>query len=44
MLMVGAGWHARPDVLVACATGKTPAAPYRDSWSRLEDDDRRLPT
>lgn len=43
MLMVGAGWHAHLDVLVARARNETPA-PFWDSWTRLKQDyDRRLP-
>ena len=44
MLMVGAGWHAHLDVLVARARNQTPA-PFWDSWIRLKQDyDRRLPS
>jgi uncharacterized protein YndB with AHSA1/START domain len=43
MLKVSAGWHAHLDVLVARATGESPA-PFWDSWLRLKDDyDKRLP-
>jgi len=43
MLMVGAGWHAHLDVLVARAAGEEPA-PFWDSWVRLREDyARRLP-
>ncbi|MBI3517275.1 MAG: SRPBCC family protein [Proteobacteria bacterium] len=43
MLKVSAGWHAHLDVLVARATGQTPA-PFWDGWSRLQQDyDRQLP-
>lgn len=43
MLMVGAGWHAHLDVLVARASGEEPA-PFWDTWRRLRDEyDRRLP-
>jgi uncharacterized protein YndB with AHSA1/START domain len=43
MLMVGAGWHAHLDLLVARITGRTPP-PFWDGWSRLKDDyDRMIP-
>lgn len=43
MLMVGAGWHAHLDVLVAHASGKQ-AEPFWDSWLRLKEEyDRLLP-
>jgi uncharacterized protein YndB with AHSA1/START domain len=43
MLMVGAGWHAHLDVLVARANGEEPA-PFWDSWLRLREEyARRLP-
>ena len=43
LLKVAAGGHAHLDILVARATGETPA-PFRDGWSRLRQDyDRRLP-
>jgi uncharacterized protein YndB with AHSA1/START domain len=43
MLMVGAGWHAHLDVLVARAMGKEPE-PFWDAWSRLKADyEQRLP-
>lgn len=43
MLKVSAGWHTHLDVLVARATGRTPA-PYWDQWTRLHAEyDRRLP-
>jgi uncharacterized protein YndB with AHSA1/START domain len=43
MLMVGAGWHAHLDMLVARMTGKEPA-PFWDSWIRLKAEyDRRIP-
>ena len=42
-LMVGAGWHAHLDILVARVDGAQPA-PFWDSWSRLREEyDRRLP-
>jgi uncharacterized protein YndB with AHSA1/START domain len=44
MLMVGAGWHAHLDILVARANGKEQATPFWDGWLRLKDEyDRRLP-
>ena len=43
MLMVGAGWHAHLDLLVARRTGATPA-PHWDHWARLKGEyDKRLP-
>jgi len=43
MLMVGAGWHAHLDILLARASGAAPA-PFWDSWCRLREDyDRILP-
>jgi uncharacterized protein YndB with AHSA1/START domain len=43
MLMVGAGWHAHLDMLVARATGKEPG-PFWDGWVSLKAEyDRRLP-
>lgn len=43
MLMVGAGWHAHLDVLVARANGREPQ-PFWDVWSRLRQEyDQRLP-
>lgn len=43
MLMVGAGWHAHLDVMVARLEGTEPG-PFWDAWSRLKSDyDRRLP-
>lgn len=43
MLMVGAGWHAHLDVLVARVNGEEPA-PFWDTWRRLRDEyARRLP-
>ena len=43
LLMVGAGWHAHLDLLVARATGKQPE-PFWDGWSRLNKEyDRRIP-
>jgi len=43
MLMVGAGWHAHLDILVARARGEEPG-PFWDGWLRLKQDyDRRLP-
>lgn len=43
MLMVGAGWHAHLDILVARASGIEPA-PFWDTWLRLRADyDRRVP-
>jgi uncharacterized protein YndB with AHSA1/START domain len=42
-LMIGAGWHAHLDVLVAEMRGETPE-PFWDNWLRLKEDyDRRLP-
>ncbi len=42
-LMVGAGWHAHLDILVARATGSEPE-PFWDHWTRLKADyDRRVP-
>lgn len=37
MLMVGAGWHAHLDVLVAIANGEEPAH-FWESWLRLRED------
>jgi uncharacterized protein YndB with AHSA1/START domain len=43
MLMVGAGWHAHLDVMVARLGGAEPG-PFWDAWRALKDDyDRRLP-
>ena len=43
MLMVGAGWHAHLDVLVARASGRNVAS-FWDKWSRLKTEyDSRLP-
>ncbi len=43
MLMVGAGWHAHLDILLARASGSEPQ-PFWDAWSRLRQEyDRRLP-
>lgn len=43
LLMVGAGWHAHLDLLVARAHGTEPA-PFWDAWVRLKQDyDTRLP-
>jgi uncharacterized protein YndB with AHSA1/START domain len=43
-LMVGAGWHAHLDILVARAMGKEPEQPFWDGWNRLKADyDRRIP-
>lgn len=43
MLMVGAGWHAHLDLLVARSTGAS-TEPFWDTWLRLRSDyDRRLP-
>lgn len=43
MLMVGAGWHMHLDILVARASGKSPA-PFWDGWCQLKAEyDRRLP-
>ena len=43
LLLVGPGWHAHLDVLVARANGREPA-PFWDSWSRLRGEyDQRLP-
>lgn len=43
MLMVGAGWHAHLDVLVARLDGSDPA-PFWDAWIGLKAEyDRRLP-
>jgi uncharacterized protein YndB with AHSA1/START domain len=43
LLLVGAGWHAHLDLLVARATGKEPG-PFWDGFSRLQKEyDRRLP-
>ena len=42
-LMVGSGWHAHLDVLVARVTGVEPA-PFWDDWTRLKAEyDRRIP-
>lgn len=42
-LMVGAGWHAHLDILVARATGSE-TQPFWDHWTRLKADyDRRVP-
>ncbi len=35
LLMIGAGWHAHLDILVARANGQTPPLPYWDGWTRL---------
>lgn len=44
MIMVGPGWHAHLDVLVARMTGATNAEPFWDLWSRLKKDyEQRLP-
>jgi len=41
-LLVGPGWHAHLDILVARLTGKEPE-PFWDGWSRLKKDyDRRI--
>lgn len=43
MLMVGAGWHAHLDILVARARGEKPAA-FWDAWVGLKAEyDKRLP-
>lgn len=43
MLMVGAGWHAHLDVMVARLAGVEPG-PFWDAWRALKDDyHRRLP-
>lgn len=43
MLMFGAGWHMHLDILVARATGRTPA-PFWEGWQRLKGEyDKRLP-
>jgi uncharacterized protein YndB with AHSA1/START domain len=43
MTMVGPGWHAHLDVLVARLNEEEPA-PFWDSWSRLKSEyERRLP-
>ncbi|TCH99843.1 SRPBCC family protein [Roseococcus sp. SYP-B2431] len=43
LLMVGAGWHAHLDVLVARVSGAEPA-PFWDAWVRLREEyARRLP-
>ncbi len=42
-LMIGAGWHAHLDILVARISGAQPE-PFWDSWSRLRTEyDQRLP-
>ena len=44
-LMIGAGWHAHLDILVARVTGQQKQTePFWDGWSRLRAEyDRRLP-
>ncbi len=43
MLMVGPGWHAHLDILVARMTGKEPE-PFWDGWIRLKKEyERRIP-
>ncbi|MBL8837602.1 MAG: SRPBCC family protein [Alphaproteobacteria bacterium] len=43
MTMVGAGWHAHLDILVARVSGTAPA-PFWDTWLRLRSEyDRRVP-
>lgn len=42
-LMVGAGWHAHLDILVAKASGK-PARPFWESWVKLRREyEERVP-
>jgi uncharacterized protein YndB with AHSA1/START domain len=43
-LMIGAGWHAHLDILVAKVSGHEPVAPFWDHWLRLRREyDGRLP-
>ncbi|MGL5116703.1 MAG: SRPBCC family protein [Beijerinckiaceae bacterium] len=43
-LMIGAGWHAHLDILVARLSGKEPTTPFWDGWQRLREEyDRQLP-
>jgi uncharacterized protein YndB with AHSA1/START domain len=43
-IMVGAGWHAHLDILVARVSGKTPAVPFWDGWVKLKQEyETRLP-
>jgi hypothetical protein len=43
-LMIGAGWHAHLDILVARVSGEEPAMPFWDGWKRLKQEyDRLLP-
>ncbi len=43
-VMIGAGWHAHLDILVARVSGKEPATPFWDGWLQLRQEyDRLLP-
>jgi uncharacterized protein YndB with AHSA1/START domain len=37
-VMVGAGWHAHLDILVARVSGQEPAEPFWDGWAKLKKD------
>jgi uncharacterized protein YndB with AHSA1/START domain len=44
MAMVGPGWHAHLDILVARVSGEKDPAPFWDHWSRLKTEyEKRLP-
>jgi uncharacterized protein YndB with AHSA1/START domain len=37
-VMIGAGWHAHLDILVARVSGRQPAEPFWDGWAKLKKD------
>ena len=43
-VMIGAGWHAHLDILVARVSGTDPAAPFWDTWKGLKEEyETRIP-